>query len=280
MPLRSSVPTSDIRPNAFSCGDARFVAGADTCPGWRGKLRPPAAFGLCATARIVRRLHVRGPMCSTRQGELTTFRCRPLASKSFQVAMPFDACGSQLAGYSARSPTVAGPRSPTLRPILASLLSGRFIYSFIHGSSATGCSRDNALGPALCRIFERSPLGHFHRRCLHRYRLEYLGVIHSETNLTPTKRLSIQTTSQFRWALASLVNSRANVRGKSPGGYAIVRRAPPSDISQISQRTGGRAVSKRTDAARRIGCRLCFRASRDRGSTVRSNLKGQPFDTK
>ena len=80
-------------------------------------------------------------------------------------------------------------------------------------------------------------------------------------NLTPTYRESVHTTSQFRWTLAPLNSTKVKVRGKSANGCATARRAPPSDMSQITQLTGGRCAPKITLAARRIGRRKLARLS-------------------
>jgi hypothetical protein len=79
-------------------------------------------------------------------------------------------------------------------------------------------------------------------------------------NLTPTKRASTHTTSQFRW-MAPLNSTKVKVRGKSVSGCAMARRAPPFDISRITQWTGGLCAPTITSATRRIGYREVFRSS-------------------
>jgi hypothetical protein len=87
-------------------------------------------------------------------------------------------------------------------------------------------------------------------------------MIQSEMNLTPTNRASRHTTSQLRFTLASVVKRRAKLRGNSAYGCAMERRAPPSEMSQISQWIGLPVAFSTTAASRRIRCRFFLRYSR------------------
>jgi hypothetical protein len=93
--------------------------------------------------------------------------------------------------------------------------------------------------------------------------IEHLVLCHARSvNLTATNRLSVQTTSQSRFALPSLNQLRVNWCGNSVIGCATARRAPSSEISQIRQFTNDFPLPKLTVAARRAGRRMVFRCSR------------------
>ncbi len=134
----------------------RFGVAAAACAASQATSPHPAASASSATARTARRSRVSstGRTCSTPRAERTSSTCRRVKLTAGTDAMRCLRLSDKVLRWyteCCRTPIANTPAGPGF-PVIG------MVHCFMdHG--ADGRSRDEVLGPPLCRIFERSAVG-------------------------------------------------------------------------------------------------------------------------